>query len=275
MHATLEQGTQTIKDFGDQWSRYPENQGWYASLDLFRDIVSPLIDIELLKNKEVAEIGSGTGRIIGMLTDAHVRHAIAIEPSPEAFRVLVDNITDRHIADKVTPLNITGDAWKTDRKVDYIFSIGVIHHIPEPEPVIKAAFDALKPGGTFFMWLYGYEGNERYLAVTGILRKFTTRMPHLLLKIVVDICYGALVGYRFVSLIMPLPLSAYIKNVLWPMTPQNRRLVIYDQLNPTHSKYYKKEEAYRLLETAGFRHIELHHRHGYSWSVIGRKPFDD
>ena len=26
-----------------------------------------------------------------------------------------------------------------------------------------------------------------------------------------------------------------------------------------------------LLETAGFQDIEIHHRHGYSWSVKGKK----
>ena len=27
-----------------------------------------------------------------------------------------------------------------------------------------------------------------------------------------------------------------------------------------------------LLEKAGFQNVEIHHRHGYSWSVKGTKP---
>ena len=55
-------------------------------------------------------------------------------------------------------------------------------------------------------------------------------------------------------------------------TPQKRRLVIYDQLNPTHSRYYSRAEAEQLLTDAGFVDVRLHHRRRYSWTVIGRKP---
>jgi hypothetical protein len=55
------------------------------------------------------------------------------------------------------------------------------------------------------------------------------------------------------------------------MSSKKRRLVIYDQLNPSYLKYYRKHEAIGLLETAGFQDIEIHHRHGYSWSVKGKK----
>jgi hypothetical protein len=55
------------------------------------------------------------------------------------------------------------------------------------------------------------------------------------------------------------------------MSPHKRRLAIYDQLNPAYAKYYTREEAAALLAAAGFVDIRLHHRHGYSWSVIGTK----
>jgi hypothetical protein len=56
------------------------------------------------------------------------------------------------------------------------------------------------------------------------------------------------------------------------VTPDKRRLIIYDQLNPEWAKYYTRDEAERLLTAAGFEDVKLHHRGGYSWTVIGTKP---
>ena len=48
---------------------------------------------------------------------------------------------------------------------DYIFSLGVIHHIPEAEIVCEKIYRSLKPKGKFIIWLYGKEGNELYLFI--------------------------------------------------------------------------------------------------------------
>lgn len=48
--------------------------------------------------------------------------------------------------------------------------------------------------------------------------------------------------------------------------------MIYDQLNPAYAKYYRRDEARALLEDAGFQDVRLHHRHGYSWTVLGTHP---
>ena len=55
------------------------------------------------------------------------------------------------------------------------------------------------------------------------------------------------------------------------VTPDVRRLVIYDQLNPAHAKYYRRKEVKKLMRDAGFSNIRLYHRHGYSWTAIGTK----
>jgi len=48
-------------------------------------------------------------------------------------------------------------------------------------------------------------------------------------------------------------------------------LIIYDQLRPTYAKYYTGAEACALLASAGFSDVRAHHRHGYSWAVVGTK----
>lgn len=262
---------QTIQDFDNQWTRYDDNDGWYASLDLFSDIVSPLMSTEDFAGQKVVDIGSGTGRIVGMLLQSGAAHVYAVEPATGAFGKLQNNVAAMDRGTDVTFLNKRGDDWTVAEPVDRVISIGVIEFISDPKPTVKRCYDALKPGGEIFFWLCSYEGNELYLKVVQPLRKLTTLMPHFFLILIVQLLYGALWVYRLACKLFPLPLKEYIDTVWWPMSPKKRRLVIYDQLNPTYLKYYKKHEAIALLEDAGFKNVEIHHRHGYSWSVKGVK----
>lgn len=259
---------QTIKDFGDQWLRYCDNEGFYGSLELLSDILFPFIEMGQIRDRRVAEIGSGTGRIGNMLLEAGAKYVVALEPS-DAFEVLCRNIKQ---PGKVTCLKITGDKLPAYGDLDYILSIGVLHHIPDPAPVVEAAFKALRPGGHFLVWLYGKEGNGPYLALIRPLRGLTKRLPHFMLASLVEIMYWPLTLYIKFCHWLPLPLRGYMLSVFEKMSPEKRRLIIYDQLNPSYAKYYTQLEAKKLLSDGKFVNIRIHHRHGYSWTVIGTKP---
>lgn len=259
---------QTIKDFGDQWLKYTDNQGYYGSLELFSDILSPFLTPDEIRGSRVAEIGSGVGRIVNMLLQAGVKQVIAVEPS-QAFEVLSHNIQEPQ---KVILLKVTGDQLPPYGNLDFVFSIGVLHHIENPVPVVEAAFKALRPGGHFFVWLYGKEGNGLYLAFIHPLRVLTKRLPHFMLASLVEIVYWPLVLYINFCHRLPLPLRGYMMSVLEKMSPEKRRLIIYDQLNPAYARYYTQYEAKKLLSDVKFVNIRIHHRHGYSWTVIGTKP---
>src|SRR5262245_16218425 len=146
---------QTIRDFGEQWTTYTDNRGYYGSAELFSDIWGPLASDFQIAGRRVADIGAGTGRFVNIFLDAGAAHVVAIEPSA-AMQTLERNTIDRR--DHVTYIRDKGEAIPPDRSLDYVFSIGVLHHIPEPRPVVDAARRALKPGGRFCAWLYGAEG---------------------------------------------------------------------------------------------------------------------
>jgi SAM-dependent methyltransferase len=258
----------TIKDFEEQWLKYPNNEGYYGSLELFSDMLSPFLKPDGIKNCRVAEIGSGVGRIVNMLLMSGAEHVIAVEPS-EAFEVLCSNVQER---EKVTCLKITGDQLPAYGSLDYVFSIGVLHHIRDPAPVVDAAFKALRPGGHFLVWLYGKEGNGLYLSLIRPLRGLTKHLPHFMLASLVEIMYWPVVLYIKFCHRLPLPLKEYMLSVLEKMSPEKRRLVMYDQLNPSYAKYYTRDEAEKLLIDGKFENVRLHHRHGYSWTVVGSKP---
>jgi SAM-dependent methyltransferase len=261
--------SRTISDFGDQWIRYTDNDGFYGSVDLLADMLGPLLTLSAFKGKRVGEIGSGTGRIVRMLLMAGADHVLAIEPS-NAVEVLRRNL--RSETHRVEILHARGDEIPKGLDLDFVVSIGVLHHIPDPAPVIAAAYNALRPGGQMIVWVYGMEGNRFVVAMIEVMRGITTHLPHWVLAPFASACNVALAAYIPVCRLFPsLPLGDYVRNVISRFSRHKRRLVIYDQLKPAYAKYYTGAEVRSLLEAAGFSDVTLYHRHGYSWTAVGRR----
>lgn len=267
----VKQREKTIADFGEQWTTYRSNDGFYASQEMFADMLGPYEKSIDIKNAKAIDIGSGTGRIVMMLLEAGAAHVTAVEPSA-AFDVLRTNLQESGITpERYTLLNCRGDEVPEECQADLAFSIGVLHHIPDPHPVVRAVYNALRPGGKFVIWLYGKEGNGLYLTFIEPLRKITKHMPHWALVGLVWMLYIPLCVYTLLCHVLPLPLKNYLLNVLFRMSPEKRRLVIYDQLNPEYAKYYTRRGAEDLLQSNGFKKVAVHNRRGYSWTVIGTK----
>lgn len=261
----------TIDDFGDQWTSFTDNTGYYASAALFADILGPVLQPSELAGTCVADIGSGTGRIVGMLLDAGVAHVVAVEPS-QAIEVLRRNT--QGASDRITYVHAPGEELPSGLGLDFVFCIGVLHHVPDPMPIVRAAFHSLSPGGEFVVWLYGQEGNEAYLRAVTPLRALGTRVPHRVLVGVSHCLTLPLTIYARLCTVLPLPMHRYMTEHIVRLPWKARALTVYDQLNPAYAKYYRKDEAVQLLASGGFSDVRVHHRHGYSWTVAGTRPCD-
>lgn len=262
----------TIGDFGVQWRNFGDTNGWWSKAEgQLLDQFGPLLGIEDLKDKNVADIGSGMGRIVSNLIELGCAHVTAIEPSPEAFAVLKRN-TEIY-ADKITYINAQGDEIPKGN-FDLVLSLGVLHHIVDPAPVVRAAHAALGDGGKFLVWLYGKEGNGLYLTLVSPLLRFTSAAPTWVIMGVSFVLTPIADFYTLLCRFMPLPMGKYFVNVYARFNFRARWLALFDQLHTTHAKYYTRTEAQELLENNGFTNIKLFHRHGYSWSVIGEKAND-
>jgi hypothetical protein len=77
--------------------------------------------------------------------------------------------------------------------------------------------------------------------------------------------------YIILVKVFPLPLKEYMLNDFKKLSWEKRNYVIFDQLNPSFAKYYKKREVESLMSSAGFSIVDIIHRLGYSWTVIAKK----
>ena len=257
----------SIKDFGNQFKYYNKIDDYWGGEEILKDIVYPF-NLGLIKDQIICEIGVGSGRILKNLIKLSPKKIYAIEPS-EAIEVAKKN--NKHSKVEILFKKHSGQMINFRNEIDYIFSIGVIHHIPEAEIVCKKIYESLKPKGKFIIWVYGKEGNELYLFVFNNLRKLTRLMPDKLLNLFSVFLNLFLSVYIFFCKYLNLPLKKYMINVLKKCSFEKRKYIIFDQLNPSYSKYYTKQDVETLLTKSGFKKFEIFNRHQYSWTAIAEK----
>ena len=257
----------SINDFGKQFKYHDEIDDYWGSLEMLKDIVKPF-DLNLVKNKIICEIGVGSGRILKNLIKLSPKKIYAIDPS-EAIEIAKKNNEGSEV--EILFKKISGQMINFKNEIDYIFSLGVIHHIPEAEIVCKKIYESLKPKGKFVIWLYGKEGNELYLFIFNNLRKITRFMPDKLLNLFSIFLNLLLSVYIFFCKYLNLPLRNYILNVIKKCSFEKRKYIIFDQLNPSYSKYYTRKDVETLLSKSGFNKFEIVSRRQYSWTAIAEK----
>ena len=127
----------TIDDFGEQWSHFQDNSGFFGSAELLADHFGPLLTPSDLAGRRVADIGAGAGRFVNVFLDSGAAHVVALEPS-DAFFVLKQN-TERREAD---PYHAAGTARRLS--TDALFTGSPSHSRPTSA---LAPRRSLRPGG--------------------------------------------------------------------------------------------------------------------------------
>ena len=258
----------TICDFDEQWELHGGdlNEDYWASDEVLLDQFSSLFDINEIKNKLISDVGAGTGRIVKTLLKYNPKRVFAIEPSSNGVNHIKNNLQKYS---NLTVLQSDGLKFKTPELCDVITSLGVIHHIKNPTDVLKNIRSNLKPKGKIIIWVYGYENNAPYIMLYKLLSIITKVLPNKLLYKFSALLNILILPYIFLCRFLKLPLKNYFLKVFSKFGWKKRKDAIFDQLNPAYAKYYKKHELEKELTDAGFVNLKFHHRHNYSWTVVG------
>ena len=151
---------------------------------------------------------------------------------------------------------------------DIAFSIGVVHHLSDPDAAVARLTRAAKPGGLVLVWLYGRENNGWIVHLFNPLRHaLFSRLP---LRLVHAFSWP-LTALLWFALRLGLPPGAYYR-LIRRFTFQHLRAIVFDHMIPRIALYYARAEAENLLARAGLTDIRATWVNENSWSVIGRKP---
>lgn len=216
------------------------------------------------KDKEFLDVGCGIGRNSYWAMSYGAKSALCIDVDERTLSAAKKNLAPYPTADVQFK-----SIYELDKpeQFDICFSVGVIHHLENPQLALKKMFAAAKPGGRVFIWLYGYENNEWIVNYFNPLRKFLfSRLP---LPLVYALSLP-LTAILWLTLRLGLGKTEYFK-LLRQFSFRHIRAIVYDQMIPKIAHYYKKEQAIKLLEEAGFENVEIHWVNQMSWTVIGNK----
>src|SRR6185437_3405314 len=151
---------------------------------------------------------------------------------------------------------------------DVAFSIGVVHHLSQPNAAIASLMRTVKPGGHVLVWLYGRENNGWIVHLFNPIRRaLFSRMP---LRIV-HLMSWPLTAALWSLLCLGFPLGDYYR-LIRRFSFDHLRAIVFDHMIPRIALYYTRGEAESLLANAGLTEIQSTWVNQNSWSVIGQKP---
>ncbi|MDQ3671175.1 MAG: methyltransferase domain-containing protein, partial [Actinomycetota bacterium] len=168
----VEQQSQTAAAFGWQWQHFTEQHPEFEAQ--FLDWLHP-IGPEFFEGKRVLDAGCGTGRHAYFAASYGASEVVAIDLSSAVE-------TARHTLARFDNVDIVqGDLLRPpfrtaaeDGGFDFVYSIGVLHHLPDPSAGFQTLVRYLRPGGTIAVWVYGHENNNFVRNVVEPLRRIST-----------------------------------------------------------------------------------------------------
>jgi SAM-dependent methyltransferase len=151
---------------------------------------------------------------------------------------------------------------------DIAFSIGVVHHLADPDAAVARLTRAAKPGGLVLVWLYGRENNGWVVHVFNPVRRaLFSRLP----LPVVHALSWPLTALLWCALRLGVMPNAYYR-LIRKFSFEHLRAIVFDHMIPRIALYYTRAEAEALLARAGLIEVQATWVNENSWSVAGRKP---
>ena len=271
------QQRKTVSAFGWQWQHFVEMHPEFEAQ--FLDWVHP-IEREFFRGKLVLDAGCGIGRHAYYAATYGASEVVALDLSGAV------ETAARNLAGFQNVHVVQGDLLRPPFRTaaqgggfDLVYSIGVLHHLPDPYEGFRALLEYVSPGGTIAVWVYGYENNGFVRNVVEPVRRVSTRLPPPVLR---GLAWPLALGFHAVAkgVYRPLhgtaagrvlPLDDYMSSVADFGFRQNHTIV-FDQLVAPTAAYIKGAELEQWFREGGLEDVQISHRHENSWRGRGRVP---
>jgi|GEM_PF-104084 len=252
----------TVSGFGNEWQQFDQSSMaddelkamflWYFSIFPWEKIRA---------DAQGFDLGCGSGRWAKFVADkVGVLHCI--DASAQALDVAKRNLEQKkncvfHVASvDQMPLK--------ENSMDFGYSLGVLHHVPDTFAGIKACVNKLKPGAPFLLYLYYSFDNKpiwyRSLwKLTDMMRIIISRLPYFL-KYFISQAIACFVYYPMVKLGVILekfgvhtnnfPLSAYKHSSFYTM-----RTDALDRFGTRLERRFSAKQIEQMMKDAGLENI--------------------
>jgi ubiquinone/menaquinone biosynthesis C-methylase UbiE len=265
--------------FGREWSTFTQSEQSLERAErerLFAEYFRIFPWPELPANAEGLDAGCGSGRW-AFLVAPRVGRLHVLDASRGALEVAKANLAGQG--------NVTfhyasvSDIPLADNSLDFAYSLGVLHHVPDTAAAIRHICSKLKPDAPFLIYLYYALDNRpawfrAIWQVTNLARMAIARLPARL-KLFVSELIAAVIYWPIARLCAGLsklglstrliPLEAYKDRSFYTM-----RTDAYDRFCTSLEQRFSRKQIAEMLEQAGFDRIVFSDQVPF-WCAVARK----
>jgi len=262
----------TATGFGWQWQHFTQTDERYA--EQFLGWIAP-VTAEFFRDKVVLEGGCGKGRHTQLAAGWGARDVIGVDLSSavETAFAATRSLPNAHI--------VQADIYRLPlaRKFDYAFSVGVLHHLPDPRGGFVSLAGKVKPGGHISAWIYGAENNEWITRwVNPVRERLTSRIdqrallqiskiPTACLFLATKLVYGPL-NRNGSSLAQHLFYNDYLAAIA-PFGWREQHTIVFDHLLAPTAFYISRAEFEEWWRDIDARDVTISWHNKNSWRGFG------
>ncbi|MFM7687253.1 MAG: class I SAM-dependent methyltransferase [Actinomycetota bacterium] len=267
-----------VAGFGDEWTRFSQEGRSEADLRAIFDRYFAVFPWDRIPMDAAGvDIGCGSGRWARFVAPRCGR-LVCVDPSPAALGVARQNLQQfPHV--ELTEAS-AGSLPFPAATFDFGYSLGVLHHTPDPAVGMRDAVRVLKPGAPFLVYLY-YALDNRPLwfrllfRVTNGVRMGVSRLPHgaryavsqlLALFVYWPLARTARLLERLGRNADRVPLSGYRDKPFYVM-----RTDALDRFGTRIEFRFTRQQVIELMHDAGLADVEVSPTAPY-WCAVGFKP---
>jgi SAM-dependent methyltransferase len=263
----------TAENFGWQWTHFTQEDANYA--EQFLGWLKP-VKPEFFANKIVLEGGCGKGRHTKLGATWGAREIVGVDlgDGVETAFALTRNQQNAHIVQA----DIFNLPFKSE--FDYAFSVGVLHHTPDPKQAFLSLAGKVKKGGHLSAWVYGSENNEWIVRFVNPVREgFTSKLNQPTLFELSKLPTAALF---FATKLIYAPLNKSAKSVaqklfyndylnhLSTFGWREQHNIVFDHLVAPTAFYISRQEFETWWQEIGAHDLQINWHNQNSWCGFGK-----
>ncbi len=266
-----------VKGFGSEWAHFPQDELDPADHEaIFAEYFAIFPWEKLPANPVGTDIGCGSGRW-AKLVAPRVGTLHCVDASVDALNVARRNLAlNTNVQFHVRSVDELPFA---SNSLDFAYSLGVLHHVPDTAAAIRSVAQCVKPGAPVLLYLYyGFDNRPAWfrglwqLSELGraTIAKLPDRPKQLVCEIIAGLVYyplarAAKVLDRLGMLPAAWPLSAYRDRTFYVMRTDS-----LDRFGTRLEQRFTRVQITRMMTDAGLRDIVFSNASPF-WCAVGTK----